>query len=190
MQHFEDHYSQLQHLQMLIYVKALPALLSCTRECGYLYWRRSITLQWGCVCFGEDRADRQTHTKSTITPPSGEAANYWLCVYVCLLNVWLAGSGVGVVRTLEATSWRTTSDPTHLPRCILTPSVRSDGDSCFALKQYNRAASWSSTAVGHFPEESTKCIFTVNQCNISNLIDQTANCSTMFSKQLPSPSWM
>lgn len=57
-----------------------------------------------------------------------------LCVCVCLLNVWLAGSGVGVVRTLEATSWRTTSDPTHLPRCTLALSLRSDGDSCFALK--------------------------------------------------------
>lgn len=49
-----------------------------------------------------------------------------VCVCVCLLNVWLAGSGVRVVRTLEATSWRTTSDPAHLPRYTLTPSLRSD----------------------------------------------------------------
>lgn len=49
-----------------------------------------------------------------------------VCVCVCLLNVWLAGSGVGVVRTLEATTWGTTSDPAHLPRYTLTPALRSD----------------------------------------------------------------
>lgn len=141
MQYFQDHYTQLQHLQMLIYVKALPALLFGTRRGGYLYWHRSRTLQRGYVWFGEDRADCQTHTKSTITPPSGEAANYWLCKYVCvcLMSDWL-GRGVGVVRTLEATPRRTTSDPTHLHRCTLAPSVRSDGDSCLVLKRYNRAA--------------------------------------------------
>lgn len=81
---------------MLIYVKALPGLDYCVREGGYLYGHRSRTLQWGCVCFGEDRADRQTHTKSTITALSAEAENYWLCVcWESLLNVWLAGSGLG-----------------------------------------------------------------------------------------------
>lgn len=55
-----------------------------------------------------------------------------VCVCVCLLNVWLAGSGVRVVRTLEATSWRTTlhtfPDTLSLPHSAPTrPGVAGSG---------------------------------------------------------------
>lgn len=46
-----------------------------------------------------DRTDSQTRTQSTITGLSGEAGNYWLCVCLCLFNVWLPGSGVEAMRT-------------------------------------------------------------------------------------------
>lgn len=145
MQYFQDHYSQLQHLQMLIHVKALPALLFCTRG------RRLSTLTQiyntaARVCLFWRGQSRSSNPHQVNHQPSVWRGSelLTLCGCVCLLNVWLAGSGVGVVRTLEATAWRTTLDPTHLPRCIHTPSVRTDDESCFALKCFNRAAGWSS----------------------------------------------
>lgn len=134
---------------MLIYVKALPAVLFC-RRVRQLSTLTQIYNAAARLCLFWRGPSRSSNPHQVNHHPSAWRGSelLTLCVCVCLLNVWLAGSGVGVVRTLEATSWRTTPDPTHLSRCTLTPSLRSDGDSCFSLKRSNRAAGWSSTAVG------------------------------------------
>lgn len=64
---------------------------------GYLCWHRSITLQRGCVCFGEDRAARQNpHQVNHHHSVWRGSELLTLCVYacVCLMSDWL-GRGLG-----------------------------------------------------------------------------------------------